>query len=436
MIKKYLPIMIAGVLAGVVGPAVGGQVTNFSEADVAWERAGLIDRAVQLPSTDDPIEVVNPQLLSGDPLPAERIAIGVPNDYKPCIAKLANGDLEISAFHHSKVGGLLYEDILLFRSTDGGRTWSDPAVHSELLGREPYLTILGDGTQLMTVHLHKKDHRNTWGYVKAYVHRSTDDGATWTTKLFEPFGAVFTGHSRNVLELSDGSLMMMVCAPYNLGNHNKVYRSTDGGATWTHQAATVSGVPGNYPWPLFMEAVLWQAPSGKIYAIARVASDYFPIEGEPPPPGQGDQFERMILFESDDLGLTWTKGQDLGYYGQMYPSILRLADGRLLLTFTVRAINPPLGVRAVLGEELTDGFAFDFAHDIMMIDTKTPLDKISGGGFGPTVQLDDGTLVTSYSYRDADDMLHLEVVRWQIPEPGTIGLLGLGALGLSGRRKV
>jgi hypothetical protein len=32
-----------------------------------------------------------------------------------------------------------------------------------------------------------------------------------------------------------------------------------------------------------------------------------------------------------------------------------------------------------------------------------------------TVQLEDGTLVTSYSYRGADDRTHLEVVRWKLP---------------------
>ena len=49
-----------------------------------------------------------------------------------------------------------------------------------------------------------------------------------------------------------------------------------------------------------------------------------------------------------------------------------------------------------------------------MLDTKTPKDKPSGGGFGPTVQLDDSTLVTSYSYRQADNKLRCEVVRWRL----------------------
>jgi hypothetical protein len=60
-----------------------------------------------------------------------------------------------------------------------------------------------------------------------------------------------------------------------------------------------------------------------------------------------------------------------------------------------------------------------------MLDTKTPARLAagyhggpflgSGGGFGPTVQLDDGMLVTSYSYRGEDAETHLEVIRWRLP---------------------
>jgi hypothetical protein len=50
-----------------------------------------------------------------------------------------------------------------------------------------------------------------------------------------------------------------------------------------------------------------------------------------------------------------------------------------------------------------------------MLDASTPLGKRQGGGFGPTVQLDDGTLVTSYSWRGPDEKTHLEVVRWRMP---------------------
>ena len=52
----------------------------------------------------------------------------------------------------------------------------------------------------------------------------------------------------------------------------------------------------------------------------------------------------------------------------------------------------------------------------IMLDTKTPVGTYLGGGFGPTVQLDDVKLVTSYSYRGEDGMSCLEVVRWKTPQ--------------------
>lgn len=99
----------------------------------------------------------------------------------------------------------------------------------------------------------------------------------------------------------------------------------------------------------------------------------------------------------------------------MYPHVLRLKDGQVLLTFTVRALRRPLGVHAVLGRELKDRFAFDFKHDRFVIDAKTAANVSSGGGFGPTTQLDDGTLLTSVTWRDAEKKTHIEVVRWKLP---------------------
>ena len=94
-------------------------------------------------------------------------------------------------------------------------------------------------------------------------------------------------------------------------------------------------------------------------------------------------------------------------------------DGRLLLTFTQRESygedRPPLGLRALVGTELDDDLAFDFDGDVIFVEAHTPLGQDSGGGFGNTVQLDDGTLVSAYSYRDADGELHCEVARWRLP---------------------
>ena len=176
-------------------------------------------------------------------------------------------------------------------------------------------------------------------------------------------------------------------------------------------------------WPFMSETMFWQAPSGDLLAIQRsnMVEGLVPlIPGVELPFAKGEEhkddgFNRMLLFRSRDNGQHW-RSEELGsYYGEQYPSILRLRDGRLLLTLTVRALRPPLGVQAVLGKETPDGVVFDFKNDRLVLDAKTPLDKASGGGYGPTVQLADGTLVTAYSYRGQDDLTRIEVVRWKVP---------------------
>ncbi len=96
----------------------------------------------------DWITVKNPKNLQVNRLSAERIPVGIPGDYKPCIALLPNGELLLVCFHGIQLGeGKIREDIILFRSQDGGRTWSERQA-LDILGREPYFTVLKDGTIL------------------------------------------------------------------------------------------------------------------------------------------------------------------------------------------------------------------------------------------------------------------------------------------------
>jgi len=380
-------------------------------------------------TADKFIEVRNPKALPAR-IPCERIALGKQGDYKPCIARLPNGALLVVAFDAAKrVDGKIQEDMLLWRSTDGGRTWT-PRTVIPPVGREPYLSVLSDGTLLITVHFLKQDIRNKEGYVHSLLHRSTDGGKAWqSTKIGwkdvpgAPENATIVT-SRNVLELKDGTLIVGVAAP---GGFAYLWRSKDRGRSWDKTlACNFAGVDkAKLWWPFMGETVFWQARSGDLLGLFRVDQKLFPpIPGTKIPEEKLDQYERLLLFRSKDGGRTW-RSQELGsYYGEMYPAILRLRDGRLLMTFTLRAaVAPnvrPLGVRCLVGRETDGGFKFDFKHDRIMLDTKTPDDSISGGGFGPTVQLDDGTLVTAYSYagpagwRGAD--FHIEVVRWRLPK--------------------
>jgi hypothetical protein len=367
----------------------------------------------------EPILVRNPKTLTVEKIPCERIPLGKPGDYKACVAALPGGELLLSMFHmHKNVEGKKrLEQSLLFRSADGGRTWSGPE-KLDLLGREPYLSITKNGTIFITGHLLTTDIRSKHDYVHGWVHRSTDAGRTWqslridSTELGNP-GAP-NHSSRNVLELADGTLLLGVDCNGGAGPYF-MWRSTDGGVTWD-RSRKCEPVDFKHRFAFFGgETWLWQARSGKIVAFVRVHSGDYPIKSAGKLVGTGtDQDDHEMIWESTDEGRTFHRVSDFGNYGQMYPSLLRLQDGRLLYTHTQRALDPPLGVRALVGTEQEDGFTFDFDADRLMIDYKTG-SRYQGGGFGPTVQLEDGTLVTSCTYRGEDDQTHAEVVRWRLP---------------------
>lgn len=379
-------------------------------------KAGLILALVAGPLAAQDITVTQRDRIAVDRLAAERIPLGQPADYKPCVARLPDGELLLTAFRpDKKVGDKVREQVALFRSQDEGKTWSEPEL-PDLLGREPYLSITRNGTIFITGHLLANDIRNTVGYTTGYLHRSEDRGKTWQSLRFESeeIKPKASNHSsRNVVELNDGTLAIGVDydgggGPYFL------WKSSDGGKTWPVKEKFVPedfksmyGFFGGETW-------LWQAASGKIWALVRVDSNELPIKDRPIKAGN-DQADHFILFSTADGGKTFQRIRDFGDYGEMYMSLLRLKDKRLLLTFTVRDLKPPLGVRALLGTETDDGFQFDFSKDRFVLDAKTPIGKPQGGGFGPTVLLDDGTLVTSYSYRGEDNLTHLEVVRWKAP---------------------
>jgi len=375
----------------------------------------LVAAALAISAAGESFAVRSPWLLPAAPIACERISLGVPDDYKPCLGRLPDGELLLVTFHPLELGGgRIMEQNLLFRSGDGGRTWRGPE-KLPLLGREPYLTVLPDGTVFETGHLLAADIRNRWGYTCGFLHRSSDGGQSWRSLRFESEGirpGTTNYSSRNVLRLADGTLLLGV--DYKDGPHF-MWRSTDEGRTWDktrrceprdfHSAQ--DGFFGGELW-------LWPAKSGKIWALTRVNSESMPIAGRPMK-SRNDQDDHVILYSSKDGGRTFDRGPDFGDYGEMYMSLLRLQDRRLLLTLTVRSARPPFGVQALAGVETNDGFAFDFSHDRLLLDTKTPVGQPQGGGFSPTVQLADGTLVTATSYRGADAKTHLEVIRWKLP---------------------
>jgi len=357
-------------------------------------------------------------------LHAHRIALGLPNDRDPDLALLPGGGLLLAMFrpvHHAN--GSYQENLILYRSRDGGETWGEREI-LPLPGREPHFSVLHDGTVFLTARLLSPDDRNPEGYDHAAVYRSVDAGATWSTlpvlaqDLPGAAPRAQTRTSRNILELQDGSLVMGVSSA---SGADYLWRSFDQGETWDRSLPSqVRGYDVSLqarPW--YGEMTLFQARNGDLLGMARAPANAVAPFLNTQTPAVNHDTDRLLLFRSGDGGRTWAPSADIGdAYGEVCPSLLRLTDGRMLLTFSVRGPRPPLGLQAVLGAERPNGVSLNFATDRLLLTEKAPVGE-AGSGCGNTVRLPGGQLVSAYSYR-AGTATRVEVVRWVLPYDVTV----------------
>jgi BNR repeat-like domain len=379
----------------------------------------------------DTVTVRNPSRLP-QTLKALRVRLGIPGELKPNVVLLPNGEtLLVDYGGQQNADGTYQENLYLYRSSDYGRTWSA----RETLptpGREGYFTLLHSGVLLLTAQIISADYRNKEGYPHDVVYRSEDGGVTWdkgTPVLHADVGGLYgTDAARNIFELRDGSLLWEVGADYA---GQRAWRSYDGGLTWDKSGAPQAdpvGFDSTYSQGQWSdEMVLEQKANGDLLGFVRCFPGALPpIPNDPLPADSAtnDADNRLVVFRSHDLGSTWTLYEAPFHflYGEMYPSLLGLDSHLVLLTYTARALQPTVGVQAVIG---TNVGSLDFSHDVILISSEVniaveypTLDVIdpAGGGYGNTVQEPDGALLTPYSYLDLTiGKTMVEVVRWQLP---------------------
>ncbi len=387
---------------------------------------------------DRPVKVLAPHRLMGESIPATRTPLGIPNDYKPWITRLGGNKMLIVAFsyggvpHNKLPAGTPYlERAIFWRSNDGGKTWGPREEHLDVHGREFSLNRLSDGTLLMPCHFLKQDAANKTGYTYSKLFRSTDDGKTWLEHRIGPEGfpaGANTATDWSVFEIPapDAPLKMITMFGVSMQHGGEqapstvaLWRSHDSGKTWDKSLK-----PDTAGWidvdGFFSQSTTYRTKSGKLLHVLRVdatgphwSSPDLKSAGKE----NGDQADRMMLWASTDNGTTWRRHGQHGTFGaggEMYPRFLSLKDGRLLLTFTVRSSSTDghsLGLRAIFSDD--DGETWGFDRDRLVIDDQNI--GASGGGFGNTVQADDGKLISCYSFRGSDNKTHIETVRWQLP---------------------
>ena len=224
--------------------------------------------------------------------------------------------------------------------------------------------------------------------LRAWVCRSSDQGRTWSTNPefpappqsgigveneLIPFG--------NIRPAKDGSLCVAAYLRKESSRVCYLLRSRDDGQTWGEEVTLHPG--GN-------ETDILHLGDGRWLACCREFREYRDVHLE--------------LFASMDDGQTWSRKMPLTLPRQVTGHLVRLADGRILLSYGNRCWN-------------------NFGVDVRMSgdegQTWSPPIRIANCprpdcGYPSTVQLSDGSAVTAY-YTQVSHDFHYEmrVARWQ-----------------------
>lgn len=197
--------------------------------------------------------------------------------------------------------------VCMVRSTDEGRTWSDPRIlfDGPEDDRDPHVAAMRDGTLYCTFFTYRQVDGKT--QFDASLVESRDGGESWSDKpvtLARQWAV-----SAPVREFPDGTRLIGVYTEAKGTAYGGVIRSTDQGKTWSEPIPIQpeSGVR------LDAETDVIQLRDGTILAALR-----------------GDGKVNLHFSTSKDMGLTWSPVRDSGFLGHS-PHLNRLSTGEILL---------------------------------------------------------------------------------------------------------
>ena len=315
----------------------------------------------------------------------------------PNLTLMPDGSI-IATIFNQPCHGAWEGDVECWASTDGGRLWHRRGVAA---AHEP-------GTNRMNVAaglVHNGDllviasgwsNRPPAGQpplpgksevLAPWVCRSSDGGRTWqhTERISVPQGAPAIIPFGDIVAAPDGSLAVTFYS-WDVDQKrpdNWVYllRSHDDGRTWADATVLAEGNH-NEANPVILDERRW-------LAAVRTTG------GQP-----------LDLFVSDDAGRTWRCEGPLTLPMQHPAHLLKLADGRVLLTYGLRN----RGLHGV-GARFSENAGQTWGPPMVLVGWEETTDN----GYPASVQIVDGTIITAYyaSRNASHHRYHMGVVRWR-----------------------
>jgi hypothetical protein len=295
--------------------------------------------------------------------------------------------------------------ITVIRSPDAGHTWNvgDAAQLAAGGGQEFGLIYLGKGHVGGALAAHEVFPESEaersgvpWTHPREFPFRnvgalwcwSDNYGITWRVDRTILVGSRLQACAPAV-RLQDGTLMIPA---YGALGRSKIgssvlHRSDDGGATWSEAIDIARGTPASRA---YQEPVLMELAPGHLLCMMRVH--------DPKNPGI---FWRS---ESTDACNTWSKPVATGIRSGACPRLLKLRDGRLLLTYGRRV--EPYGIYATISDD--GGRSWGETSQLRPAPD-------TDHGYTSSVEFDDGRILTTTYGKNARGVTGITGTFWNLP---------------------